>query len=330
MSTILCRICWMKKYNQYKYKDDKLKCVGMKMPDDEYGQERWNFSPCEDGIIRGYVMLTSRNKDGDYTGTINIDKLGAKTKDKFIDNINIIFFAENPKDKTNYIVGWYSGAKVYRTWKEYEVDYKDWGTRSYSFEVDMNNAYLIPTNKRNIRIITAKSKEEAIERGGSFPGQSSVFFCSFNNEEYVDEILEKLRFFKLENQKNISDTEKQQLISARIGQGWFRKKLINFWKGCAVTKCKEISMLRASHIKPWRDSNNEERLNVYNGLLLTPNLDALFDKGFISFDDNGQIIISEKISKEDLIKLGIYSDIKISVHRNHAPFLKWHRNHILK
>ena len=186
---------------------------------------------------------------------------------------------------------------------------------------------------------------QKIKRGGSFPGMSGVFFGG-SNKNYVQKTLEKVKLNKLveetandkelsedlkevENQDGITITEKHRLVTARVGQGLFRKLLIELWQSCSVTQCDEISILRASHIKPWRDSNNKERLNVYNGLLLTPNLDVLFDKGLISFEDNGKIIISEKISSENMTKLGVDSDMKISVDKKHICFIKWHRKNIL-
>src|SRR5688572_27752801 len=74
----------------------------------------------------------------------------------------------------------------------------------------------------------------------------------------------------------LSETERESVIKARIGQGIFRKQLLEMWEGCAVTGVKLPQVLRASHIKPWRDSSNSERTNRYNGLLLLPQYDVLF------------------------------------------------------
>lgn len=133
---------------------------------------------------------------------------------------------------------------------------------------------------------------------------------------------------EISDQPDIETTEKERLISARIGQGWFREGLIKYWQKCAVTKCDEISILRASHIKPWRYSSNQERLDIYNGLLLTPNLDLLFDKGFISFDLKGSIQISPKMSEFNLQIIGIKKDMKIDIHEKHKAYLNWHRKNL--
>jgi len=123
-------------------------------------------------------------------------------------------------------------------------------------------------------------------------------------------------------------TEKQNLVKCRIGQGTFREKLIEFWQGCSVTKFENIDILIASHIKPWSNSSNEERLDVHNGFLLTPNLDKLFDKGYISFDDNGEILISQKLKNFQL--LGVRADMKISIENEHKKYLDYHRSEIFK
>jgi hypothetical protein len=127
--------------------------------------------------------------------------------------------------------------------------------------------------------------------------------------------------------KNVSETTRSALISARIGQGEFRKQLMKFWESkCAVTGIAVEQTLVASHIKPWADSSNSERLDPFNGLLLSANLDKLFDKGMISFDDHGRLLISLKISTDDLELLGINADSKLrTIENRHAIYLTQHR-----
>jgi HNH endonuclease len=121
-------------------------------------------------------------------------------------------------------------------------------------------------------------------------------------------------------------TEREAIVKARIGQGPFRWSLIQRWTSCAVTACSEILILRASHIKPWRVCNNHERLDVNNGLLLTPNLDALFDIGRISFDDAGRILISDRLLEADRKKLGVTSGMRLAmVPPGIIAYLRYHR-----
>lgn len=135
---------------------------------------------------------------------------------------------------------------------------------------------------------------------------------------------------KVKNDNEITQTEKDSIIKARLGQGSFRQNLINYWKGCSVTECETTTLLIASHIKPWKNSTNEQRLDVYNGLLLIPNLDKLFDKGYISFDDNGSIICSSFIPQRDLTILGVSKNMHLTcIERQHQTYLQYHREYCL-
>lgn len=135
---------------------------------------------------------------------------------------------------------------------------------------------------------------------------------------------------KIRTDNTISVTEKDAIIRSRIGQGIFRDRLVAYWRGCSVSNCKMINILVASHIKPWRSSSNSERLDLFNGLLLTPNYDKLFDCGFISFDDNGTIIFSKEFPKSERTILHIHNDEHLRIiDFRHFEFLKYHRERCL-
>jgi putative restriction endonuclease len=124
----------------------------------------------------------------------------------------------------------------------------------------------------------------------------------------------------------LPETERESVVKARIGQGIFRKELLDMWEGCAVTGVKLPDVLRASHIKPWRDCTNPERTNRYNGLLLLPQYDHLFDKKLISFEDDGQLVKSPVLDQIPLNQLGIgETDCLRDVSDAHIPFLQYHR-----
>ena len=130
--------------------------------------------------------------------------------------------------------------------------------------------------------------------------------------------------------QDLPETERESIVQSRIGQGRFRTELIEYWHGCAVTGCQAREVLRASHVKPWRNSSNEERLDVYNGLLLIPNLDVAFDNGMISFADDGKIIISGFLTEDYRLKLGIHPDLRIAgIGERHLKYLKYHRENVL-
>jgi len=130
-----------------------------------------------------------------------------------------------------------------------------------------------------------------------------------------------------EELESLSETEREATILARVGQGEFRDALIEYWEGaCSVTGVEVLPALVASHIKPWRDASNEERLDVHNGLLLVGTLDRLFDAGLISFTDRGDVLISEDLDEADRRKLGVDESLRLRiVDKEHNQFLSVHR-----
>jgi predicted restriction endonuclease len=130
---------------------------------------------------------------------------------------------------------------------------------------------------------------------------------------------------------NLSSSEREALVKARIGQGRFRDSLIVYWSTCAVTGCRQKSLLRASHIKPWAKASLAERLSLYNGLLLSPALDACFDYGYVSFDDEEKILISERLGAADASALGIHADMFLRrIEPEHKKYLAFHREYVFK
>ena len=126
----------------------------------------------------------------------------------------------------------------------------------------------------------------------------------------------------------LSNTEKSTLINTRLGQGQFRKKLITQWGGCAVTGYRDTRCLVASHIKPWSKAGNEERLDPFNGLLLLPNLDKVFDLGYISFEESGRIWLSGEL--EDAETLGIHARLSVQLDSKHQDYLAYHREKVFR
>ncbi len=130
-------------------------------------------------------------------------------------------------------------------------------------------------------------------------------------------------------QKHQKITSKKSVGTIRIGQNDFRKNLLKHWKSCAVTGFKNTSILKASHIKPWSKSNAKEKLDPFNGLLLIPNLDCLFDSGVISFDQQGKIVLSSALQLTEYETLGVTSDMRIrKLNDAHLPYLKYHIENI--
>ncbi|NGM86998.1 HNH endonuclease [Parapusillimonas sp. SGNA-6] len=137
---------------------------------------------------------------------------------------------------------------------------------------------------------------------------------------------------QVQKDTTLDETERQAIILARRGQGLFKKRVMAVEHACRITGVNREEHLRASHCKPWRDANNEERLDGENGLLLTPNMDHLFDRGFIGFDDNGQTIVSPVAHHESLIRMGLDPKHPPSVgafSTGQRKYLQFHRENVL-
>ncbi len=122
-------------------------------------------------------------------------------------------------------------------------------------------------------------------------------------------------------------TERQGLVTSRVGQGAYRQRIIHRWEyRCAVTGFTKPEILIASHIVPWKESTDTERLDVNNGILLSPVYDALFDRHLISFENNGKIILSDKVESFALQKIGVNGKEEIKkFHDENIYFLERHR-----
>jgi putative restriction endonuclease len=127
------------------------------------------------------------------------------------------------------------------------------------------------------------------------------------------------------------DLEKIQLVKARRGQGIFRANVRLVEKCCRVTGVSNKKHLRASHIKPWSKSDDKEKISGYNGLLLAPHVDHLFDRGFITFDPIGNLLVSNKLQKEVLARWSIKEDVNVgSFLDQQIDFLDYHASKIFK
>ena len=149
---------------------------------------------------------------------------------------------------------------------------------------------------------------------------------SENIVNYKKEISDKRR--KTYKEPNV--TERKGLVTSRVGQGYYRAQLLQKWGyKCALTGFDKENLLIASHIVAWSKSSNKERLDPENGILLSPNADALFDKHLISFNDDGGLLMSKQITSEDLERLGLSSFKRISVNPEMIPYLERHRSKTL-
>lgn len=133
--------------------------------------------------------------------------------------------------------------------------------------------------------------------------------------------------------ESLEDTVRDALIKARVGQGPFRESLVARWGGCSITGCKQLELLVASHIKPWSKCESpRERLDEANGLLLVPNLDKLFDKGLITFDDDFKIVFSSDLKDGVARMLNVDRHAKLTNRSflDMHPYLDWHRANVFR
>lgn len=145
-----------------------------------------------------------------------------------------------------------------------------------------------------------------------------------------NDILDDLEQNKVEL-TDLNETDRDTITKSRIGQGLYRKRLIAYWGSCSVTGLSNLPLLKASHVKPWRTSSNEERLDPMNGLLLQPTLDHLFDSGFISFSHEGLIIFSDRLSLIDIKSLNLSKEWHLrSTPDELMGFMAHHRKHVFK
>ena len=223
-----------------------------------------------------------------------------------------------------------------------------WSNEGWRVDVDFHRVEkpLTPKNHMSILSPMLPEKYSPIQANGN---GNQVYLTSISAELGqallgllgVDEItwpitdLSGLSFDEEEQElirdQSIEETMKSTLIMARRGQGAFRERVKFFEGSCRVTGVDKPELLIASHIKPWATSDNEERLNGHNGLFLSPHVDKLFDSGFISFENNGEIMVSPSLDKNVLDRWSIDPLSKVKTFGGEqAYFLEAHRRAVFK
>lgn len=151
-----------------------------------------------------------------------------------------------------------------------------------------------------------------------------------NKEEISNNtVIEKAQKIEEEiSSLNVEGTSKKAIINARVNQGIFRELLLKRYNRCCLCEVENPALLIASHIKPWAESEPKEKLDVDNGFLMCPNHDRLFDKGYITFDDDGKIIISDKLTENDRVFLNVNSRMHIELTESNKKYLKFHRENV--
>ena len=160
--------------------------------------------------------------------------------------------------------------------------------------------------------------------------------------EYLDRILDLLQDYSLNNindeyriileieNSELTGAEKKALVKIRINQGIFRDKLLKRYKSCCLCGVRNPAFAIASHIKPWSECKAEEKLDIENGFLMCPNHDKSFDEGWISFDNNGRIMISDRLQENDMVYMNIRGDMKIDITNKNREYLEFDRRCVYK
>ena len=164
--------------------------------------------------------------------------------------------------------------------------------------------------------------------GADVPSESTLM------SGYKADSLEDLRSVVLPlivsswNELPAGKTEATAEIRRRIGQDRYRKDLFDLWDGaCALTGVDIPDLLVASHIVPWSDADNQDRIDPYNGFLFEARIDKLFDRHLISFTDDGLMLISSSVSEENRRRLGIHEGMKLRrIYPENLVYLKMHRS----
>jgi putative restriction endonuclease len=146
--------------------------------------------------------------------------------------------------------------------------------------------------------------------------------------EQLDDAVEA----SINSDTSLADSERSQVIQARRGQGAFRQNVVDIEHSCRLTGVTNRSLLIASHIKPWRScANSRERLDGHNGLLLAPHVDLLFDRGLISFSDDGGVLLSHHLQRDDLERLGLQQAVMQStgvLRPEQREYMRYHRSNV--
>ncbi len=319
LKILYCRIGYMKNYNGIQDGDNKP-IGGGAYNKNNIGHELYNFSN-NNNIYYGYVQTKSEKLN-----LKRIDKSVDDLLDK-IENVLVIWVATR-EGFGQCIVGWYKDATVYSKMQyipENIIDsrVKTEGYTYNEFLIKSNNATLVLENRRNEKILGM--------------GESNVWY---GNNETNNQVLEYIENYENNIQNNVislenlsselEGKEKDAIVKIRENQGLFKKQLLNIYNSCCLCHLNNRNLLIASHIKPWKDSSPNEKLDPYNGLLLCPNHDKLFDLGYISFNDDGKILISHLLNSENRILLNINEYDSIKLYSGNLKYMKYHRENIFQ
>ena len=192
-----------------------------------------------------------------------------------------------------------------------------------------------PMVRKNLALVEWKKNVPAL---ADWTNQMVIDFCFWLSRENMKTSKEELcnnavieEAQKIEEEissLNVEGVSKKAIINVRVNQGTFRDKLLKRYNKCCLCGMETKTLLVASHIKPWAESEPKEKLDVNNGFLMCSNHDRIFDKGYITFDDDGKIIISDRLTENDRKLLNVNSRKHIELTEGNKKYLKFHRKKV--
>lgn len=213
-----------------------------------------------------------------------------------------------------------------------------WGTDGWLVQVDYDqlSSPIKPKDHMDVLAPLLPDKYSPIRADG---GGNQVYLAEISTVmanallsligDQVDVTIEEGQEREIQNRTDIGATEKYQLSLSRIGQGRYRKNLEQFEAACRITGIADGRFLNASHIKPWAKSSDFEKIDGNNGLLLSPHIDRLFDRGYISFEDSGELLLNPKLPAEVATAWGLIAGTKTAPLRpEQALYMEFHRNEL--
>lgn len=189
--------------------------------------------------------------------------------------------------------------------------------------------------EKNLALVEWKKNVPAL---ADWSNQMVLDFCLWLNDKNIitnkeelcnNAVIEEAQKIEEEiSSLNIDGASKKAVVNVRVNQGKFRDFLLKRYKKCCLCGVENHALLTASHIKPWAESESKEKLDINNGFLMCPNHDKLFDKGYITFDDDGKIIISKKLKENDKVFLNVNDGMRIELTESNKKYLEFHRENV--
>jgi len=278
----------------------------------------------------GYMWSPKSNKDGGFNQFYkNMTEAGVG---------DIVFSFSNTMIKTVGVVS--ASARSSEKPKEFGKAGDAWDTDGWLVQVDYEeiNNPLKPKNHMDILGPLLPDRYSPIRANGVgnqvylteiSKAMATSLLSLIGNQ--LDMAIEEGEEREIKNRTDIDVTEKYQLVRSRVGQGQYRNNLERHESRCRITGITDKRFLTASHVKPWAKSNDFEKLDGNNGLLLSPHIDRLFDRGYISFQDNGQLIFSPSLPSDVMTAWGLNNPAKVKPLTNKQSFyMNFHRSEIFR